>query len=190
MLVAQAKRASELFRDVTIPMEKVTEITEILRKKMQNIVLIGMPGCGKSTVAQALSEKLSLEVVDADAEIVKSAGMSIPEIFETRGEAGFRKLESQVLAELGKGTGKIIATGGGCVTREANYNSLHQNGLVIWLQRDIDTLPTDGRPLSQAGKLAAMYEIRRPLYAAFADTVIDNDGALEDTLAQIMEELK
>lgn len=190
MLVAQAKHASELFRDVTIPMEKVTEITEILRKKMQNIVLIGMPGCGKSTVAQALSEKLSLEVVDADAEIVKSAGMSIPEIFETHGEAGFRKLESQVLAELGKGTGKIIATGGGCVTREENYNALHQNGLVIWLQRDIDTLPTDGRPLSQAGKLQEMYRIRKPLYDHFADAAVDNNGTLEETLTAILEVLQ
>ena len=189
MLVAQAKRSSELFTGEEIPDEKIGEITEALRKEALNTVLIGMPGCGKSSIAKLLSEKLSRSVIEADALIEEKAGMSIPEIFADRGEEGFRKLETEVLAEQGKLSGKIISTGGGCVTRQENYPLLHQNGTIFWLQRDTALLPKDGRPISLRSDLHELYEKRRPCYERFADVVIDNNGSLEATVKSILEVL-
>ena len=189
MLVGQAKRASEIWQGKAIPDSETTRIEALLRRDTRNIALIGMPGCGKSTVAAALGKALGREVWDSDARIVELAGMPIPEIFATQGEDAFRAYETQAIAELSKHSGIILATGGGCVTREENYPLLHQNSTILWLQRDISALPTDGRPLSQTGRLEAMYDLRRPLYERFADAIIDNNGRLEDTLAAIKEVL-
>ena len=156
---------------------------------MENIVLIGMPGSGKSTVGMILAEKLGKKFVDADTYLTQKAGRSIPDIFASGGEAGFRALETETLAELGKQSGLVIATGGGCVTQERNYPLIHQNGTIFCLDRDLNKLPTDGRPLSQANKLQDMYRVRKPLYEAFADFRIDNNGNAESTAARIMEEL-
>ena len=185
MLVAQAKESAEWFTGAAIPDSKIEEIHTALSSQMENIILIGMPGCGKSTVAQMLSQQLQRPVIDADAEICRVAGCSIPEIFAQGGEDAFRKLETQVLKDLGKESGKIIATGGGCVTREENYHSLHRNGKIIWLTRELDKLPTDGRPLSQITKMETMYEIRKPMYQRFADHIVSNDGPIEQTVAAI-----
>ena len=155
-----------------------------------NIILIGMPGCGKSTVASLLGDKLGRKVIDADTVITEMAGISIPEIFEQQGEAGFRALETKALEHLGKQSGMILATGGGCVTRPENYPLLHQNGRIFLLERDLDQLATDGRPLSRANKLSEMYAIRRPLYDAFADHRINNNGAIEETVRQILSILE
>ena len=190
MLVAQAKEASEWFQGKSLDDGLISTIPTALRRRTENIVLIGMPGSGTTTVGKALAERLGKTFVDADEELVKMAGKPIPEIFAEDGEDVFRAWETRVLEELGKKSGLILSTGGGCVTRERNYPLIHQNGTIFWLKRDLNKLPTDGRPLSQVTPLAAMYEKRRPLYAAFADAKIDNDGALENTLAQIMEELK
>lgn len=186
MLVAQAKEASEWFTGTSISDDKINEIHTILRSKMENIILIGMPGCGKSTVGRALAEKTGMQFVDADAAITEKAGRSIPDIFAESGEAGFRAIETEVLEDLGKRSGLVIATGGGCVTQERNYPLLHQNGRIFWLTRDIAKLPTDGRPLSQANKLSDMYQRRKSMYERFADAVIDNDGSIEDTVAAIL----
>ena len=156
---------------------------------MENIILIGMPGCGKTTVGTALAEKLGRRFVDADAELVEHAGRSIPDIFASDGEAGFRKLETEVLSSLGKQSGLVIATGGGCVTKNRNYPLLHQNGTIFWLHRDLAKLPTDGRPLSQINKLTDMYRIRKPLYEAFSDFQIDNNAAPDAAISQILEVL-
>ena len=187
MLVGQAKEAAEYFTGTKIDDAVIGMIHRILRTQMENIVLIGMPGCGKSTVGAALAEKTGKTVVDADAEIIRLAGKPIPQIFAEDGEEVFRAWETKALDALGKRSGLIIATGGGCVTRERNYPLLHQNGRLFWLQRDLEKLPTDGRPLSQANKLTDLYHTRRPLYERFADVTVVNDGSLEDTLAQIME---
>jgi shikimate dehydrogenase len=112
--------------------------------------------------------------VDTDAEVEALAKKSIPRIFAEDGEDIFRAYETKVLSSLGKQSGLVIATGGGCVTRKENYEHLHQNGCLIWLHRDIQTLPTDGRPLSASGRLEEMYRIRKPLYKAFADHQITN----------------
>lgn len=190
MLVAQAKEAAEYFTDAPISDDVIAKIHRKLSSQMQNIVLIGMPGCGKSTVASALAAKLGRKAVDADAEIVRMAGKSIPDIFAQDGEEVFRAWETNVLAELGKQSGLIIATGGGCVTQNRNYPLLHQNGNVFWLHRDISLLPTEGRPLSQQNKLTDLYAARKPLYDRFSDCFIDNNGSLEETVSAIIAYLE
>ena len=189
MLVAQAKESAEWFAGKAISDAVIPGIHTSLRRQMENIVLIGMPGSGKSTVGTLLAEKLGKRFVDADAYLTEKAGRSIPEIFAADGEEGFRALETEVLAELGKQSGLILSTGGGCVTRDRNYPLLHQNGTIFCLNRDLEKLPTEGRPLSQSTKLTEMYRIRKPLYEVFADFQIDNNGDAEHTAAQIMEEL-
>ena len=189
MLVAQARRSAEQFAGTVIPDTRVGEIVDILQKQMQNIILIGMPGCGKTTVGRRLAAALGRPFYDADAEIVRIAGKSIPDIFGAEGEAGFRARETAVLSELGKGSGAVIATGGGCVTRPENYPLLHQNGVIVWIRRALENLPTAGRPLSQANSLKSLYEQRRDLYAAFADIVVDSDEVLDHTVSRLLEEL-
>lgn len=186
MLVAQAKEAAEYFTGTKISDTVIETIHRRLSAQMQNIILIGMPGCGKSTVGSLLAQRLGRVFVDADAQIPELAGKSIPEIFAQDGEETFRKWETQVLSEFGKQSGLIIATGGGCVTQERNYNLLHQNGQIFWLKRDLEVLPTDGRPLSQSNRLDDLYEARKGQYQAFADFVIDNNESTEETVAAIL----
>ena len=186
MLVAQAKEASEWFTGSAIPDDAIFRIHAQLRSQMENIVLIGMPGSGKSTVGEILAQKTGKTLADADAEIVKRAGMSIPEIFAQQGEAAFRAMESAVLEDLGKQSGLIIASGGGCVTREENYRHLHRNGRIFCLERDLDKLSTDGRPLSQKMPAEEMYQVRKPLYERFADHHIDNNGSAEAAAGEIL----
>ena len=189
MLVAQAKRAAELFTGADIDDSRIAEITRHLQNQMRNIILIGMPGSGKSTVGRQVAEALGRPFYDADAVLEQNTGRSIPEIFRTEGEAAFRALETQTLRELGKLSGAVIATGGGCVTRAENADLLRQNGLVFWLQRDLHKLPAAGRPISQRVPAQELYEARKAHYAAFADIVADNNGACRETAARILEEL-
>ena len=189
MLVAQAKRSCEVFTDTVIDDAQILRIHRLLRQEMENVVLIGMPGSGKSTIAALLAERLHRPVLDSDAQVVETAGMSIPDIFTARGEDAFRARETAALAALGKRSGAVLATGGGCVCREENYPLLHQNGTILWLQRDLARLPKDGRPISQRSDLAALYAQREPLYARFADAVIDNNGTPEETVQKILEVL-
>ena len=187
MLVAQAKESAEWFTGKKISDACIAKIHQQLNRQMRNIVLIGMPGCGKSTIGKELASSLGRKFIDADVVIEEKAGMSIPQIFETSGETGFRALETQVLSELGKESSLVIATGGGCVTKEENYPYLHQNSHIYWIKRDIEALPTDGRPLSQAAKLSDMYAVRRPLYERFSDCSIDNQGDLRSAVDLIKQ---
>ena len=189
MLVAQAKRAAELFTGQNIDDSRTEAVLHGLREQLTSIVLIGMPGCGKTTVGRALAEKLGRTFVDLDEEIVRRAGTSIPEIFAREGEAGFRERESALVREFGERTGLVVSTGGGVVTRRENYIPLKQNGLLLHLRRDPAALPTDGRPLSQATAPEELWRRRAPLYAAFADGEIDNNGTLAGTLEQIEKEM-
>ena len=189
MLVAQAKRAAELFTGQNIDDSRAEAVLHGLREQLTSIVLIGMPGCGKTTVGRALAGKLGRTFVDLDEEIVRRAGTSIPEIFAREGEAGFRERESALVREFGERTGLVVSTGGGVVTRRENYIPLKQNGLLLHLRRDPAALPTDGRPLSQATAPEELWRRRAPLYAAFADGEIDNNGTLAGTLEQIEKEM-
>lgn len=186
MLVAQAKEASEWFTGNEISDAVISPIHNMLQQQMENVILIGMPGCGKSTIGKLLAERTGRKYVDSDERVAELAGKTIPEIFAEDGESIFRDWETKALAELGKQSGLVIATGGGCVTKTRNYNLLHQNGTIFWLQRNLDALPTDGRPLSQAKRLEEMYQIRKPMYEAFADHTVQNNGDIDHCIAQIL----
>ena len=190
MLVAQAKRSSELFTGSSIPDSEIGRIEKVLSGQMKNIVLVGMPSSGKSTLAAALGKKLGRTVYEADALIEQEAGMDIPAIFAQYGEGHFRALETEILGRLGKLSGAVISTGGGCVTQEENYDLLHQNGTILWLQRGTEKLDKTGRPLSLKNDLNEMYQKREPMYRRFADAAVDNNGSVEATLAQILEVLQ
>ena len=186
MLVAQAKEGAEWFTGRKIPDERIDAIYTTLQKQMTNILLIGMPGSGKSTIGSLLARKTGKRFVDADVAFEEKVGCSPAAFLETKGEAAFRALETEVLAELGQQSGLVLATGGGCVTKEENYPHLHQNGSIFWLDRCIDSLATQGRPLSQATPLTKIYRIRAPLYARFADYKVDNNGTPEETVSNIL----
>ncbi len=181
MLVYQAKRAFEIWLDKELSREKTEEIYQMLYKNMSNIILIGMPGSGKSTLGKKIALDTGREFIDTDEEIVKLAGMSIPEIFEKHGEEHFRKIEGEVALKCGSLSGKVIATGGGIVTREQNLYSLKQNGRIYHVLRDVSKLSKKGRPLSTGNDaLLKMERERMPLYQRFADEAIDNNGEIED----------
>lgn len=190
MLVAQAKESAEWFTGEPIDDSCIEMIYSRLRRQMENIILIGMPGCGKTTVGASLAKILSRPLKDADAELEQAVGRKITEILPTDGEASFRSLESKTLLDLGKQSGLVIATGGGCVTIPNNYEKLHRNGTIVWLKRDLNLLPTDGRPLSQTGHLQEMYQKRAPLYARFADFSVENSGDPQETAEEIIRILE
>lgn len=190
MLVAQAKKAHEIFFDTKLDTAVCEKIEKILHNQMCNIVLIGMAGCGKSTVGKALAERLGKELVDTDEMIVNTENKPIPEIFAEKGEDYFRWCENVAVNLAGKEKSQIIATGGGVVTREENYKALKQNGIIVFINRDADLLPTNGRPLSQMHGVKALYEKRMPLYRKFADIEIDGNGTIDEVAERIITEIE
>ena len=190
MLVAQGKRAAELFLGHDIPDSETDRIFKKLSTEMQNIVLVGMPGCGKTTVGKALAEQLNRPFFDADEEILKQTGKSAEAWIEACGEAVFRQKETEVLESLCKQSGTVIATGGGAVTVPENADILRQNSIVFFINRDVSALPVEGRPLSKATALSEMYEVRLPLYRGVCDYEIDADGSVEAVVRRILEELQ
>lgn len=188
MLVAQGLRAAEQFPGITLGDVKIDDVCNTLLKEQKNIVLIGMPGCGKSTVGKILSEKLNREIIDTDEEIVKADGRTIPEIFSTDGERVFRELETDAVKSVGKQLGKIIATGGGAVMKKENRDALGQNGTVIYLKKDLSLLSLDGRPLSKdEDAVRKIYEARKDTYEAFADFTVEVDADAQITAERVIE---
>lgn len=188
MLVAQALRAAEIFTGKSIPLSKIDEIYNTILNNQKNLVLVGMPGCGKSTCAAQLSEKTGRECIDTDSMVVEASGEKIPDIFAKYGEAEFRRRESEAVKAAGKGAGKIIATGGGAILKEENRIALRENSTVVFLKAPADTLATDGRPLSKdAETLQKMLEVRLPLYLDTADVTVEVDPDPEITVRRILE---
>jgi len=190
MLVAQAEMASRLFTGEHDHLDVITKITDEIYKKSKNIALIGMPGCGKTTVGKSLAKKTGRPFSDIDTLIEIKAGKSIPEIFAETGENTFRQLETQALKEESKKSGIVTATGGGIVTRPENLDLLRQNSFIIYLKRDITDLKTDGRPLSQGVGVETLANQRLPLYEAWSDHIIDAQADPDMTADKVLEAIQ
>ena len=153
-----------------------------------NVALIGMAGCGKTSVGKALARQTGREFVDADTVFEQTAGIPIPRYFSLYGEDAFRRMETRILTDLSKRSGLVLATGGGVVTRPENLPLLRQNSTVVWLRRPIADLPVDGRPMSQKYSPQALFEARKAFYQAWSDFAFDNDSVLQ-TAENIQKEL-
>jgi len=189
MLVAQAKSAAELFLSRPIEDGETERICGELTGEIVNIVLIGMPGSGKTSLGRQLCPLLNKKFTDTDDIIAERAGMSIPDIFEKFGEERFRELETEVIQDIGKEKGLVIATGGGAVLREQNRNALKQNGRVYYITRELRALETENRPLSKSIEaLRELERVRKPIYTDFCDVKISNDGELVDAVNAIAED--
>ena len=189
MLVGQAYYTAEKFTGKLPDRAVVDRIVKEILEEDGNIVLVGMPSCGKTTVGRALASRLGRTFVDTDEEIVRAHG-DIPSIFEKEGETIFRVYESEVIAEVGKRHGLVIATGGGAVKAERNILNLKQNGTIVYVKRDLNALSADGRPLSQNGRIAELYKERAPIYERIADITVTNDGAITNTVDAIVQKEK
>ena len=176
MLVAQAAIANEMFFSRKLDRSVINNAEKQVALSMKNIVLIGMPGCGKSTTGKRLAALTGRRFIDIDAEIEKRTGRTIPEIFREEGEDAFRKLETEVTAEVCRESGCVISTGGGVVTREENRRHIRQNSVVIFLSRSLDKLATRGRPLSETNFADALWAVRGPRYKEWSDIQMLNTG--------------
>ncbi len=192
MLVAQALLASEIFLDKKYPKERLDEIFSTLKKQKENIVLIGMPSSGKSTVGKELAARLCRKFYDTDIEIEKKENMSIPKIIALKGEEAFRKIEKKAVEEVSKETGAVIATGGGVVLKEDNIEALKQNGRIYFLDRPLDMLlPTEDRPLTSTKEaLMKKYNERYSIYELSADVKIDGSGNVKSVADEVMNQFK
>ena len=187
MLVAQAVRASEIFLGKSYPDSATDKIFEKILKEKESIVLIGMPGCGKTTVGTLLADALKRELIDTDDIIVKNAGMPISEIFEKYGEAYFRELESEAVKEAAKIPSAIIATGGGAILSKENVSALKGNGRLYFIDRPLEQLiPTCDRPTaSDRAKIKKRYEERYGIYTDVADVKITEVDSVESVMNSI-----
>ena len=192
MLVAQAVKAAELFGQIDYTDESVCKIYNEIRNEKRNIVFIGMPTCGKSTIGKRISKLTNKDFYDIDCEIQKTTSFSPSEIIKTRGETEFRKIEKEVVKKVSKNNGCVIATGGGAICDRDNVKNLKQNGIIIFLDRALSKLvPADDRPLSADKKsLEKLYFDRYKKYVSSADVIVNADGEIEDITELIMEILK
>ena len=188
MLVAQAVRASEIFLDTEYEKSVIDEVYKKVSRKKENIVLIGMPSSGKSTVGNIISSACGRRFVDTDGIIEKNGGITITEIFKAHGEAKFRDIESEAVKEAASGTGLVLATGGGTVLREENVKALKQNGILYFIDRPLEKLmPTEDRPLSSSREaIEKRYKERYPIYKRTADVIIDADCEANEVAEKIL----
>lgn len=187
MLVAQAAPAVERFSGRVISEAVIEETLDTLTREVRNLVLVGMPGCGKSSIGRLAAERAGRAFYDTDDMVVEMAGCSIPEIFAAQGETAFRDLETKAVAQAARERGGVIATGGGVLLREENRRALRQNSRIVYLDRALDALPTDGRPISQTRKLEDIYRERLPLFTGVSDVTVVNDAAPEVVAARVLE---
>ena len=189
MLVAQAAYAVEKFTGQTVTDDKIRSVYEKILRDKKNVVLIGMPGCGKTTIGKKAAEVLGKTFIDTDDEIVKFAGMSIPDIFSKYGEEKFRDIESDVIKNVSGMQSAVIATGGGAVLRERNVSLLKQNGFTVFIDRPVDKLvTTSDRPLSSnRDLLLRRYSERYGIYCGSAQAKIDASDDLEKNINAVTE---
>ena len=188
MLVAQAAYAAELFLNRGFSDESIEHTIQKMTRKLLNLVLIGMPGSGKTTLSRMAAEELGREAVDIDNAIEKKAGMTIPEIFASKGEGAFRIMESQTIKEISAKTGLVISVGGGAPMNPVNCAALKQNGFLVYVRRDIENLATEGRPLSTDRKtLVEMLRLREPVYLKNADATANNNRLPQQVLQDILK---
>lgn len=192
MLSAQAVHAAAVFQDIPLDESLVDKAFKSVKNDKQNIVLIGMPSSGKTTVGKILSEKCGKELADTDEYIVKKIGMPISDFFARFGEAEFRKIEKEMVAELAATGGKVIATGGGAVLDPENVRSLKQNGVLVFLDRKVENLiATDDRPLaSRRSALEKLYAERYDIYCAAAEVHIDANTTPEAEADAVLKEFE
>ena len=188
MLVAQAVSACEFFIGNQIDPSKIDELTKQIYHDKQNIVLIGMPSCGKTTIGKCLSEKIGYDFMDLDHEIEKLAQKTIPEIFEESEEA-FRDLETQVCLKASLLNHTVISCGGGVIKKEINMKALSLNSWIVYIKRDVSQLSVgNGRPLSKDYEtLCKMEKEREPYYIKYSDVCIENNHSIENTINKIVE---
>jgi len=191
MLVAQAEKASAIFKDEESWISKTESIVSELEFEMKNIVLVGMPGCGKSSVGKRIADKLNKTFKDSDDEVLAFSGKTPAEIIMAEGESEFRKIETEVLKSVCKQSASVISTGGGCVTVEENFDVIRQNSVVVWIKRPIENLSTDGRPLSKSlEELKKMYGVRAPKYDKISDIIIDNNKDIDSVAMTVINEIE
>ncbi|MBP9988624.1 MAG: AAA family ATPase [Ruminococcus sp.] len=187
MLVSQAFKTAEIFEEKSFDFSLNDRIYKQILNERKNIVIIGMPGCGKTTIGKILAEKLNRNFIDTDEEIIKNCGRKIPEIFEEKGEEFFRNIETEIIKKAGKLFGKIIATGGGSILREENRNALVQNSVVVLLKRDLSETNLSGRPLlKNKNDVGKLYNERKNIYENFAEITVENKD-IDSTVRRIIE---
>lgn len=191
MLVAQAVYASALFVGREADESVIDSVYERIAREKRNVVLVGMPSCGKTTVGKRLAELTGREFVDTDEEILKRIGMSIADFFAKHGEDAFRKIESEVIADLVKGAGLVVATGGGAVLKKENVRAIKRNSIVVFVNRPLDMLvATNDRPLSSSvDKVKKLYEQRYDIYKSVADEIADGSGDIDEVANRIRRKL-
>lgn len=190
-LVAQGVEAANHFQGESFGTKEIEQILRDMRREKENIILIGMPGVGKTTVGKALGEEMGRTCIDVDHELEKEIG-DISTYITEQGEPAFREKEAEMIAKLGTQTGLVISTGGGCVTVPKNYAHLRQNGRIYQLTQPIENLSTSGRVLSSGGieRLRELEEIRTPMYESFAQSIVEHHRNAPETVAAILEDFE
>ena len=185
MLLGQAFSSYKLYTGTDVTEKQKESVCKKLAVYLGNVVLIGMPSCGKSTIGKSLAEKFGKSYIDTDEEVLRISGRTPAEIIETDGEAAFRRIESEAVFEASKRTGAVIATGGGAVLSADNVRRLKANGFLVWIKRALESLSTDNRPLSKgAGGVAALYAAREPIYGNACNAIVENNGEIENAVKE------
>ena len=189
MLVAQAAQAVERYVGETVSMDRIMQVTDELSRSVENIALIGMPGCGKTRVGERLAELGGREHIDIDREFDRRHGMPAPGFILSNGEDAFREAESEIIADVAKRSGLVISCGGGVVERQANYRLLHQNSRIVMLDRPLDELSTRNRPITAQKGIGRLAETRLPRYRAWADAIITSRESPLATATEVARSL-
>lgn len=189
MLVAQAKYARDIFLGSRGEDSLIDEVYDNLLKRFRNIVLIGMPGCGKSSIAHRLATRYKRVLIDTDKLVEDGEDKTIPQIFDEVGEEGFRDIEARAIKGIAGYRGSIISCGGGVVVRDENIKNLKRNGVVIYIKRDLVKLSREGRPLSKSIGVERLYSERKSLYESYADIIVENNSTLDEVVEKIEEKV-